>query len=226
MTDLLSLRNSCYVGNEAAWSRFISAWKQHVPSEHKEYSIVNSIDLCFSESIGDLICMQEKKLGIAFPQSLKDFLGIGKFRNLEIEGEGFLNAAEVGWLKDIDRDYFDLLGDFSDDDVLAENYFKYGRSPLFTELLPGTEEHLLVIAKLSVSEYFLLNMQFKSMDGEYEVVYLTPSDRIRYPNFAEMMRQYSVVDCHFVNDIGPQSVKMLSEIEWIGNSLIFNPWWT
>jgi len=231
MKDILASKKSCYVGSAAEWRRFISAWKLHVPSDYQEYSIVKSIDFHPVNDISRRISAQEKKLGVRFPKSLKDFLCVGEFRKMEAERNGFLNIEEIDWLKNVDEDYYNIMRDACPDDddssFKEDQYFKYGKeffldaNPL-PVLLPGAEKYLLVVAKIAVSDYLFLNTQFKSLDGEFEAVYLMPSLLYRYPNFAEMLRQYAAADCGLLDAISPCE---LEKIDWIGNGLIADPWW-
>jgi len=231
MKNALLGKRSCYIGNPSEWKNFIKMWKEKIPFEHSEYSIVRDISFGDLVDVEDQIFDAQKRLGILFPESYKDFLRMIEFPPSPhpsngdfFDFSGFLNISDIDWMRSVDGDYLNIIHGFEFHEN-EEEYFKYGVDLFFDHLSAGFGDFLIVVAKIDVSEYLLLNTKFHSSDGEFEAAYLTPSSIIRYPNFAEMMRQFAAIDCSLVENIGPASQISLDEIDWIGGKLISNPWW-
>jgi len=233
MKNILFNKKSCYTGTAGEWKNFLGEWKKSISPDRVEYSITKNISLDHIEDVEDCMFHTERRLGILLPESYKDFLRSISINNAGgLMGDifdfmGFIGCKDVGWMKNIDCDYFEILRNAApmDFDVDDGEYFKYGTDFCFDNLNPRGEEFLLIIGKNSASEYLLLNAEFCSSDGEFEAAYLTPSSIVRYPNFAEMMRQFAAIDCSLVDNIGPASQISLNKIDWIGGKLISDPWW-
>jgi len=229
--NLLIGKRSCYAGNPGEWRIFIKNWKEKIPLEHSDYSIVKDISFNDLANFDEKIIDAEKRLGILLPDSYKDFLraitippGLHPSNEDFFDFSGFLNVNYIDWMGGIDGDYFNVIQGFDFHENEGE-YFSYGVDFSFDHLSTGFGDFLMVIAKIDVSEYLLLNTKFHSSDGEFEAAYLTPSSIVRYPNFAEMMRQFAAIDCSLVDNIGPASQISLNKIDWIGGKLISDPWW-
>ncbi|OKH50282.1 hypothetical protein NIES2101_19875 [Calothrix sp. HK-06] len=182
------------------WASYIKEWSifqiERLNSEQKNYlppEVIESFYLGYPGATEEQIIAAEKRLGVIFPPSYKDFLKASNGLRSAIKDDiEFYSTEEIDWFAVRNQERID---DWTSDieeipSVPDEKYFVYGQEQNCVHLRCEYMQTALEISSDSDGYIYLLNPEIISPDGEWEAWYFGNKlpGAFRYSSFTQMMK--------------------------------------
>jgi hypothetical protein len=153
--------------------------------------------LGFERTTLESIEAKEKSLGIAFPHSYREFLLTSNgFRQISLFAGNLCPVSEVGWLKDKDPEFIEIINQF-DYHVSDEDYYVYGENQRAENLKSEYLKKTLQISEWVDGSVILLNPNVKFGEEWEAWIYANwyPGAH-RYKSFRELIEDefYATVE--------------------------------